>query len=183
MTIADIIKEIAKGNVSQSIIVCTVTAVDTKARTIDAQPIDDGAPLLAVNLQANQDAEVGLVLFPRIGSYVVVGMLDGYAAGVVLLTEDVESILATVGNMSIEMTEEGIKLNGGDLGGMVKVEDLTTRLNAIEDDINNLKNAMANAPITPQDGGAAFKAGMTSWYGATLRKSQRSDYENERVKQ
>ena len=111
MTIADIIKEIAKGNVSQSIIVCTVTAVDTKARTIDAQPIDDGAPLLAVNLQANQDTEVGLVLFPRIGSYVVVGMLDGYAAGVVLLTEDVESILTRllqVADYKVEAAQRGI---------------------------------------------------------------------------
>lgn len=183
MNIKDIIKEIAKGNNSQSIVVCTVTSIDETARTVDVQPIDDGAPLLAVNLQANQNAEVGIVQFPRIGSYVVVGMLDGYDAGVVLLTEDVEKVLATVGNMSIELKEEGIELNGGRLGGLVKVADLTTRLNAIEDDINNLKNAMASAPNVAQDGGAAFKAGMSSWYGSPLTRSQRSDYENERVKQ
>ncbi len=183
MTIADIIKEIAKDNMSQSIVVCTVTAVDKTARTVDVQPIDDGAPLLAVNLQANQDAQVGIVQFPRIGSYVVVGMLDGYAAGVVLLTENVESVTATVGDMSIQLKEDGITLNGGKFGGMVKVESLTARLNAIEDDINNLKTVMASAPVVAQDGGASFKAGMSSWYGSTLQRSKRSDYENERVKQ
>ena len=37
---------------------------------------------------------------------------------------------------SAELTGEGVILNGGSFGGMVKAEQLTQRINAIEKDIN-----------------------------------------------
>ena len=47
-------------------------------------------------------------------------------------------------------------MNGGSLGGLVKVEDITTRLNLIEKDINKLKQAFTSWSPVPQDGGAAL---------------------------
>ena len=90
--IKNIIKQIATEGSSASLFIGTVSAVDTKTRTVDVEPINEDAPVLGVNLQANQEATLGVVLFPRVGSYVAVAMLSGYAAGVVVLTEDVESI-------------------------------------------------------------------------------------------
>ena len=62
--------------------------------------------------------------------------------------------------------------------------DLTERLNIIEKDINKLKKVFSSSwtPV-PQDGGAALKGAAASWAGATLTETQRSDYENEKVKQ
>lgn len=194
-----IIRQLAKPDGETIALVCTVDAVDKTARTIDCSPINEGAPLLGVNLQANQGADFGLCLFPEIGSFVVVGFIADGAAGAVLLTEKIESAEIVIGDTSAVMDADGVRIdvgdisahldkdavtfNGGDLGGLVKVEDLTNRLNIIENDINKLKTAFSSWVVAPQDGGAALKAAAGSWFGSQLTPTKRSDYENKKVTQ
>ena len=125
---------------------------------------------------------------------------DG-AAGVVLLTDEVESIEVVISDntarisadkdgvrvlmgddTSAELTKEGIILNGGSFGGTVKVEQLTEHINAIERDINDLKNVFSGWVAVPQDGGAALSAAAAAWSATPLELTQRGDYENEKVK-
>lgn len=200
--IADIIRQMAQGGRQTVSLVCTVDAVDKDARTVDCTPLDEGAPLLGVNLQANQESKVGVVSFPRVGSFVVVGFVADGSAGVVLLTDDVESVEVVISDdtarvtmdedgvrvevgdeTTAELTKDGIVFNGGDLGGLVKVEELTKQINAIEKDINTLKNVFTGWVTVPQDGGAALKTAATTWAGQTLTLTKRGDYENEKVKQ
>lgn len=195
-----IIRQLATEGESASIMVGTVSAVDTEARTVDVEPINEDAPVLGVNLQANQAAKLGVVLFPRVGSYVAVAMLSGYSAGVVVLTEDVESIEVNINDgTKLTITEGGISLNvkdsitldiddsaaafnGGKLGGLINVADLTSHLNTIEKDINNLKTVFSSWVPAPQDGGAALKSAVSSWAGQQLTLSKRGDYEDDKVK-
>ena len=200
--IADIIRQMAQGGRQTVSLVCTVDAVDKDARTVDCTPLDEGAPLLGVNLQANQESKVGVVSFPRVGSFVVVGFVADGSAGVVLLTDDVESVEVVISDdtarvtmdedgvrvevgdeTTAELTKDGIVFNGGDLGGLVKVEELTKQINAIEKDINTLKNIFTGWVTVSQDGGAALKTAATTWAGQTLTLTKRGDYENEKVKQ
>lgn len=162
--------------------ICKVVAIDEDARTVDVEPIDEDAPVLGVNLQANQKSRLGIVAYPKVGSWVTVGIIDN-VCGIVLLTDEVEKYEVVVGDMSIVASEEGIVMNGGTLGGMVKVEDLVIRLNLIEEDINKLKTAIEGWVPVAQDGGSALKAAVTSWSGATLIMSSRDDVENTKVKQ
>lgn len=196
----NIIRQLANEGSSASLLVGTVSAVDTEARTVDVEPINEDAPILGVNLQANQEATVGVVLFPRKGSYVAVAMLSGYAAGVVVLTEDVESIEVNINDgTKLTITEDGISLNvkdgitldiddsaavfnGGDLGGLIKIKELTDKLNAIEKDINKLKTVFSSWVPAPQDGGAVLKKSVSSWASKQLTLSKRGDYEDETVK-
>ena len=198
--IKETIRQLAQGGRQSVSLVCTVDAVDKTARTVDCTPLDESAPLLGVNLQANQAAKLGVVLFPRVGSYVAVAMLSGYSAGVVVLTEDVESIEVNINDgTKLTITEGGISLNvkdsitldiddssaafnGGKLGGLINVADLTSHLNTIEKDINNLKTVFSSWVPAPQDGGAALKGAVSSWAGQQLALSQRSDYEDDKVK-
>lgn len=195
----NIIRQLAQPDGETVALVCTVDAIDKAARTVDCTPLNEGAPLLGVNLQANQGADFGLCLFPEKGSYVVVGFVADGDAGVVLLTEKIESAEIVIGDTSAVMDADGVRINtekmsahinrdniifnGGDLGGLVKIEDLTKRLNLIENDINKLKTAMSGWVPMPQDGGAALKTAVTSWAGSQLTPTKRSDYENEKVKQ
>ena len=200
--IKDLIRELAKGDGEAYGLICTVDSVDKEARTVDCTPIDEGAPLLGVNLQANQNGKVGVVSYPRVGSYVVVGFVADGSAGVVLLTDNIESVEITTAedksravidddgvrinvgdDISAELTADGIVLNGGSLGGLVKVEELTGRLNTIENDINSLKSVFTGWVPAPQDGGAALKRSVASWAGQRLTPTKRGDYENEKVKQ
>ena len=180
----NIIRQLASDPASAAgLMVCEVKAVDTEARTVDVEPLDEGAPLLGVNLQANQDSTVGVVQIPRVGSSVVVAKFTGYDAGVVVLMEDIERMEIVVGNYSLEITDEGITLNGGSLGGLVKVAELTQRLNAIEQDLNALKTVFSGWTPAPQDGGAALKTAAATWFAQTLTETQQTDIENQYVKQ
>lgn len=183
MNIAELIKQLAKNGDPVNCMICTVTKVDKDARTVDCDPINEDAPILDVNLQANQNGKVGLVQIPRVGSFVVVGFLAGVSAGVVLLCEDIESIDVVVGSYQLHIDDNGIVMNGGKLGGLVKVEDLTTRLNLIENEVNAIKQVFSSWSPVPNDGGASLKVASASWSGQKLEETKRSDYENQSVKQ
>ncbi|WP_294591568.1 hypothetical protein [uncultured Rikenella sp.] len=199
--IREAVRRLAQGGRRTTSLICTVDAVDRAARTVDCTPIDESAPLLGVNLQANQESRLGLVAFPKVGSFVVVGFVAEGSAGVVLLTDEVESIEMTISEQSAritadensvcirmgndtcaELTSEGITLNGGGFGGTIKAEQLTARLNAIENDLNQLKKIFAEWTPSPQDGGATLFVRSVIWSTSPLRLTQRTDYENEKVK-
>lgn len=157
MTIQEAIRKLVQDGSEIYCKICTVDAVDASARTVDVSPLDGGAPVLGVNLQANQDAEIGVVLWPRRGSYVAVAFLNP-AAAVVVLTEDVERITLAVGTKkpvegliedgaakltidktSVELApEKKITLNGGDMEGLVVIGKLTEKLNQLKDEVNAL---------------------------------------------
>ena len=155
-------------------IICTVETVDAKTRTIDCTPIDESAPLLGVNLNAGQESAVGITLFPRVGSYVLVG----------LLSADVERVEVAIGKGGTKLVidEQGVVLDGGKLGGAVKVEVLTQRLNAIERDLNQLRQQIAAWTPIPQDGGASLKAATATWTAQPLVLTERTTLENPKLK-
>lgn len=144
MTLKEAIRILATAGVEMYCKICTVDSVDVEARTVDCTPIDESAPLVGVNLQASQEGSLGVVLFPTVGSYIVVSFINP-AVAVVALCDQVEKVQidigqtsatitgdgvdAAVGDMTMKITPEGITLNGGELGGLVKIEQLTKMLN------------------------------------------------------
>lgn len=178
----NLIRQLAQQDGETVPLVCTVDAVDKKARTIDCTPLNEGAPLLGVNLQANQESNFGVCLFPSVGSFVVVGFVAGGSAGVVLLTDQVDSAEIVIGNYSAVFDRDGIVFNGGNLGGLPIVGDLAKRLNLIENDINTLKSVFSVWVPAPQDGGAALSTAAAAWAASQLSLTQASDYENTKVK-
>ena len=197
--IKDTIRKLAQQDGETVALVCTVDAVDKKARTIDCTPVNEGAPLLGVNLQANQGSDFGLVIYPEKGAFVVVGFMADGAAGLMLATDKIESaemviwetaaaidaegVRVKTAKMSADINKEDIIFNGGKLGGLIKIEDLTKRLNLIEKDINKLKTAMSGWIPVSQDGGAALKATAKDWFSVQLTTTKRGDYENTKIKQ
>ena len=112
------------------------------------------------------NADSGVLTVPKEGSVVAVVWASPVTA-VVVLTAEVEEI----------------RIMGGNLGGMVKVEELVKKLNAGEKDLNNLKQVFSTWTPVTQDGGAALRLAAATWYGQQLTETQKSDIENEKVKQ
>lgn len=197
--IKEAIRKLAQQDGETVALVCIVDDVDKTARTIDCTPVNEGAPLLGVNLQANQGSDFGLVIYPEKGAFVVVGFMADGAAGLMLATDKIESAEMVIGEtaaaidaegvrvktakMSADINKEDIIFNGGELGGLIKIEDLTKRLNLIEKDINKLKTAMSGWIPVSQDGGAALKATAKDWFSVQLTTTKRGDYENTKIKQ
>ena len=121
-----------------------------------------------VRLRASETGDDGeMLVTPKVGSAVTIGSLSGDLSQLVVLQVDhIETIV----------------INGGKLGGLINIEQLTEKLNTIEDDINSLKKVMSTWTPVAQDGGAALKASVSTWSGQALTKSQRGDYEDVTVK-
>lgn len=193
----NIIRQLAQPDGETVALVCTVDEVDKNARTIDCTPINEGAPLLGVNLQANQEADYGFCLFPEKGSFVVVGFVAYGAAGVVLLTEKIESAEIVIGDTSAVMDADGLRIktekmsadinreniifNGGNLNGLVVIQKLTDKLNELKDTVNDLITkynahvhvcAAPGSPCKPIDAPAQ-----------PAKAFNKSDYENTKIKQ
>lgn len=179
--IATIVRQLS-GAGTHYLKACEVTSVDQTARTVDCQPLDESAPLLACNLQGDQEGTDGMTLFPKVGSFVIVGLVDGADTGAVLLADELDAIDIKIGDQSLKITPDSFIFNGGKLGGLVNIDGLTDRLNAIESDINSLKQALSRWSPVPNDGGAALKGAIASWSSTRLRASKPSDYEDANVK-
>lgn len=129
--IADMIRQLAQNGRQTINLICTVDSVDKDARTVDCTPLDEGAPLLGVNLQANQESTFGIVVFPRVGSYVVVGFIAEGSAGVVLMTDDIESIEIVISDSTtgVVLDEEGARITVGDkVSAELSVDKITCKV-------------------------------------------------------
>lgn len=192
MNIQDAIKKLALQGSEMYLCACTVDEVDDKARTIDCTPIDEGAQILGVNLQADQSQEVGVVAFPAVGSDVVVGFISPHVAVVVLATEITKAVL-TVGKTEITVEDNAVSLvtektkvdvsadrmkfdidgttlemDGGKSvwnGGSettANTTELQKQLNKCKTRIDAIINALSSSPTAPQDGGSTYKGAIAA---------------------
>lgn len=200
--IKEAIRKLAQQDGETVALVCTVDEVDKKARTIDCTPVNEGAPLLGVNLQANQGSDFGLVIYPEKGAFVVVGFMADGAAGLMLATDKIESAEMVIGEtaaaidaegvrvkttkMSADINKEDIIFNGGELDGLVIIQKLTDKLNELKDTVNSLINAYNNHThiTTATVGtGSAGTISPTTSKAQTAKSFKKSDYENTKIKQ
>jgi hypothetical protein len=163
--IAEYIKNLADNGDEIYAKVCKVDMVDTNNRTCDVSPLDGSAKIYDVRLQADIGGSKGFLIVPVKGSRVIVNWINKNAA-FVALTYDIDSV----------------NLRGDSFGGLIKIEDLVNRLNAVEKDLNNIKTAFKTWVTVPNDGGAALKTAAASWYGQQLNLTKKKDLENTKVK-
>ena len=204
MNIQNAIKKLALSGSEMYLSVCTVDAVDEKTRTIECTPINEGAQLLGVNLQADQSGEVGVVSFPAVGSYVVVGFLNP-AVAVVVLTTEITKIMLKIGKTeatvednsvvlktqkgSVTLTSDNLKLDidgttlelkkdlsiwNGGSETTANASELQSQLNKCKARIDAIINALKSSAVAPQDGGATYKTNIT----AALSGLTSEDYSN-----
>ena len=190
--ISTAIRMMARGGTEMYCKICTVDSVDENARTIDCSPIDESAPLVGVNLQADQSQEVGVVAIPVEGSSVVVGLLSA-AVAVVLLTTEVEKVIVTVGDtetvvednnvtlttdkVTVEIKDKTAKIDvdgttvefdgttttfNGGTETMSNATELQKQLNTMSGRIDAIINAISSAGIAAMDGGATFKGALVA---------------------
>lgn len=164
-----------------TVYLCKVTAVNETARTCDAQTIHGDAEISLPEVQLSAAPNDGMILIPAINSMVMVAITTQQKAFVMMFS-DLQKATITIAKTVFTMDATGITLNDGSYGGMVKVTDLVSRMNAIENDINAIKTVFASWIPVPNDGGAALKAGAAAWYGAALTLTTEPMIENNEVK-
>lgn len=205
MDIRSSIRQLALSGSEMYLRICTVDEVDEDARTVDCTPIDEGAPLVGVNLQADQNGTVGLVRFPEKGTDVVVGFMSPNVA-VVLLAAQYTKAVFTIGETEIVVQDKSISIVNGKVKGNIaedslkldvdgttlemdgsvstwnggsettaNANDLKKQLTTMSGRIDALFNAIKSGVPAPMDGGAAYK---TSMIGILAAASQKEDFSN-----
>jgi hypothetical protein len=95
---------------------------------------------------------------------------------------EIKTIEGNVDGTKIRIAGGVVELNDGGNDGMVNVRELTTKLNALEGDLNDLKTALTGWVPVPQDGGAALKTAAAAWAGKQLQTTAQGDIEDIKVK-
>jgi len=151
-------------------ILCKVTAYDENKKTCTCEPLNGIAKFFKVRL--NSENIDSFILIPKVNSTVVVEELEKNQAYISMFSE-IDKILCTA---------ENIEFNGGNNGGLINISDLISKINNLENDINNLKTIITTWVPVPSDGGAALKALITTWSAQTLTPTLVSEIENEKIK-
>lgn len=153
------------------IFLCTVDSVDQGNRQCDCTPIgsDSTTSLPGVLLCAENNN--GLVVFPLVGSTVIVALSTRNTA-FVLMYSDITKV----------------QFMDGSLDGMVKVIDLTTKLNNLENLVNDLISKYNNhvhvATLAVSGASATGSTNPTlSVETTTLTPTQQSEIENKLITQ
>lgn len=128
--------------------------------TCSVTRVADGMSLENVRLNASGDSSVGLVLTPKAGSYVLVTSIDGVSWFVSQCSE-----------------LESVTFNGGTLGGMVKIQELTAKLNQLVEAFNSHTHSVSTT------GTAEAQTGTAAPVISRAVSFDKKDYENEKIKQ
>jgi hypothetical protein len=156
-------------------------ASDIQARTCTVTPVDGSAKIEGVRLNANTSGDKGMIIKPKSNTQVVVAMISQVDA-IIIDRDEVESIDITVGATTVSIKDGEILLNGGDNGGLIIISDLVSKINAIEDDINSLKQVFSTWVSVPQDGGAALKVAAATWFAQQIVNTTAADIKNDKIK-
>ena len=174
MTIQEAIKMITQRELARSemyCVLCTINSVDTSERTCEVTPLNGKADLFDVRFQAELSLTEGLFIEPKVNSTVLVAFINSVQAAVVMCSE--------IENIYIDTQGDTI-FNGGQNDGMVKVGDLVTKLNNLENKVNDLvtwTSTHTHTGVTTGPGSTGTAVGIVG----TLTPTQQSDLENTKV--
>lgn len=168
-----------------SSILAKVASVNETDYTCDLIDDDENAtPYKDVRLRPVLDGQESITIFPKEGTWALAVQIEDTEDWMIIAVGEAEKYRIKIGTISFEMTSAGIVFNGGTLDGLVKLNDLVTKLNHVEDDLNALKAVFKTAwVVVPSDGGAALKTAATAWANNSIIKTVKADLENTKVKQ
>ncbi len=173
MTLKEILERIMKvPNASDNVVLGIATEVDDTKFLCKVSPIDGDADLLDVRLCPDTEADQkGFVLIPKENSFVVV-IMDNEVTGFVWMVAQIENVILNC---------DKIVFNNGTLGGMVKLNDLVAKINAIENKLNAFM-IHYKTHIHPHPQGNTFTP-SPDFAEQNLTITQKRDLENEKIKQ
>ena len=157
-----------KGTDTVTIVECTVDSVSESKRTCDCTTLD-GIKVTDVRLMSQIDD--GLLVIPSVQSIVIVGytkQLEPF----ILQFSTIDKVLVITGNTTIEIKDGSVKFNDGSFDGFVKVGDLVTKLNNLENKVN-IMIGLYNSHTHAGNG-----VPTTSLVTGTLTPTRQSELEN-----
>jgi len=175
-------------------IVAEVDSVDIDNRLCTVTTISGAESITIENVKLMPCVDDGVLLVPTVGSNVFVITSD-YNQPFVAMVSEIDGAIITSGdgqiiiqnglisivqnNLSIAFQNGKIQLNDGSYGGLVEVINLVTKLNNLENLVNDLISKYnIHTHILTLSTGTGTAAPTTTIETGTLTPTQRSDIEN-----
>ena len=166
------------------LIICTVDSFDLETQTCECTPVGGDSTTTIPGVQLKAEPNDGILIIPKIGSTVIVAFSLKTSAYIFMFS-DIDSVdiiipSATVGGnpTRIKIEEGKITFNDGTFDGLVKVNDLVTKLNNLENKVNSIIaifNAHVHSGVTTGAGSSAISPTPVS---GTLTATVKNDVEN-----
>ncbi len=122
-------------------------------------------------------------LFPKVGSVILVSPIHEDIKNLyVEAFSEIEEVNISVGDQNFKMTGAGFVINNGLNGGLVKVDALLSKINALETSFNTLKQILSAWVPVPGDGGLVLKTAITAWAAQMMLSTQKTELENKQFK-
>lgn len=160
MNIREVIREIA-GEQEERNILAKVVSVDTSEKTCEVKTIADEMNIFDVRLLANSGN--GLLVVPAVDSVVGVCMIN-----------EIE------GYVSLFSQIESIQCGDGSFDGLVKVAELTSKLNVIENKVNAMISVF-NTHIHTATSATGPTTPPTTNQSPTISTTSQADIENDKI--
>ncbi len=142
-----------------------VVSVDAETCTVKRNGLEHTDVRLAAVVDGNTK---NLLVSPKVGSMVLIADLS----------EGLMRDLAVIGWSEVET----VVFNGGENEGLVKVKELTQKINTLENALNSLKSVFSAWVPVPSDGGAVLKTAVTTWASTQLSVTNKADIQNDKIK-
>lgn len=172
-----------KGQAPLLVTVGKVSNIDEDKRICDIT-IDDDLTLNNCRLNAIIDSYSNkLLIVPKDNSMVAFIAIGGkLTEPLVIAYSEIEKILLTIGESDILIEDGKIEMNGGNLGGLIKLQQLESNLNKLKKYVEDLATmaSTAMAPMAALDGGASVTTFNTNW-GATNAAFSFEDMEDTKI--
>lgn len=175
-TLSEIRDKIRKIATASPVGVCytaKVVSVDGECCTVELE----GMRLTDVRLRAVVNGEESrLLITPKVDSYVQLLDLNGdFAQMMVIAYSEVDKVELTVNDTIAINADDTIVMNGGNNDGLVKINELTRKLNELVDTFNGHTHTVATTgSATAQEGTAAATTSPASTFN-------KRDYENDKI--
>lgn len=168
--------------------------IDESDFTFKFTPIDEKSVVEDVRMKVIADGSLeSFVIIPKEGTKVVVGFHSNVVGQCLFVqesekvlinsknkTDNVESIYKIICN-DVRVTSDSFVFNGGSFAGMVKIIDLTSKLNILVTEVNNLKTKFNTHKHLGVSTGSGV-SGTTNTLGTNATPFNKSDYENTKIK-
>lgn len=182
-SIIEAIRHIAGTHLEDKVylVAATVDSVDIPSRTCNVTTISgkESTAIEGVRLMASVDD--GFFLVPTIGSTIFL-TYSNYNVPYVCQFSSLDSITLVSGSSQVSVVDGKIMLNDGSLGGLVEVEKLTAKLNALENLVNDLVTKFnSHTHILSLSSGSGTAAPTAAPEPTTLTPTERADIENTKI--
>lgn len=143
-----------------------VSNIDESKRICDIS-IDEDITLSNCRLNAIIDSyENHLLIVPKDNSMVAFITVGGkLTEPLIIAYSEIEKVLLTIGESDILIEDGKIEMNGGNLGGLIKLQQLESNLDKLKKYVEDLATmaSSAMAPMAALDGGASVTTFNTNW--------------------